>query len=89
MVLTHFVKSDIISTFQVNTKDTGSSFVQVALLTARINYLMVHLNKHKGDKHTKRGLIKCVNARKKFLRYIKNKNIDSYINIIERLGVRK
>ena len=89
MVLTHFVKSDIIGTFQINPKDTGSSFVQIALLTARINYLMVHLTKHKGDKHTKRGLIKIMNARKKFLRYIKNKSLDNYVSLIERLGIRK
>lgn len=89
MVLSNTDKLKIINEFQINSKDTGSSFVQIALLTAKINDLMEHLKKHKGDKHSRRGLLKSVSVRKKFLKYIKNKSETEYTVLIKKLSIRK
>ncbi|MEY4591377.1 MAG: ribosomal protein [Pseudomonadota bacterium] len=69
--------------------DTGSSEVQVALLTARINDLTGHFKEHKKDHHSRRGLLHMVSQRRKLLDYLKGKNVDSYRSLIERLGLRK
>ncbi len=69
--------------------DTGSSEVQVALLTARINDLTGHFKEHKKDHHSRRGLLRMVSQRRKLLDYLKGKNVDSYRSLIERLGLRK
>ena len=70
-------------------KDTGSSEVQVALLTGKIETLSKHIKKFKKDKHSSIGLLKAVNRRKKLLDYLKRKKIDSYKNVLTKLNLRK
>ena len=70
-------------------KDTGSSEVQVALLTEKIETLSKHIKKFKKDKHSSVGLLKAVNRRKKLLNYLKRNKIDSYKNILTKLNLRK
>ena len=73
----------------IHAKDTGSSEVQVALLTEKIETLSKHINKFKKDKHSSMGLLKAVNRRKKLLDYLKRKKIDTYKNVINKLNLRK
>jgi len=73
----------------IHEKDTGSSEVQVALLTEKIETLSKHINKFKKDKHSSIGLLKAVNRRKKLLDYLKRKKIDSYKNVLTQLNLRK
>ena len=73
----------------MHAKDTGSSEVQVALLTKKIETLSKHINKFKKDKHSSIGLMKAVNTRKKLLDYLKRKKIDSYKNVLTKLNLRK
>ena len=73
----------------INEKDTGSSEVQVGLLTEKIANLSKHINKFKKDKHSSIGLLKAVNRRKKLLNYLKKNKINSYQNVIEKLNLRK
>ena len=73
----------------MHAKDTGSSEVQVALLTEKIETLSKHINKFKKDKHSSIGLLKAVNRRKKLLNYLKRKKIDSYKNVLTKLNLRK
>ena len=73
----------------IHEKDTGSSEVQVALLTEKIETLSKHINKFKKDKHSSMGLLKAVNRRKKLLDYLKRKKIDSYKNVLTKLNLRK
>ena len=70
-------------------KDTGSSEVQIALLTEKIENLSKHISKYKKDKHSSVGLLKAVNRRKKLLDYLKKNKIDSYKNILTKLNLRK
>jgi len=79
----------IIKEYQKDASDTGSADVQIALLTARIRHLTEHFKTHKKDHHSRRGLLKLVSQRKKLLSYIKSNNINSYANLISRLGIRK
>lgn len=81
-------KQEIINEFGRGDGDTGSPEVQIALLTERINQLTEHLRRHKKDYHSRRGLLKMVGKRKKLLRYLQKKDIDSYRDLIERLGIR-
>ena len=74
---------------QLHDRDTGSSEVQIAQLTKKIENLSKHLSKNKKDKHSSVGLLKTVNRRKKLLAYLKNKKIDSYKNVISKLNLRK
>jgi len=74
---------------ELHDKDTGSSEVQIAQLTKKIENLSKHLGKNKKDKHSSVGLLKTVNRRKKLLAYLKNKKIDSYKNVISKLNLRK
>lgn len=69
-------------------KDTGSAEVQVAILTTRIANLTEHLKVHKHDNHTRRGLMKLIGKRRGLLKYIKNRNIDEYRELISKLGIR-
>jgi len=80
---------DIIKEYQKDASDTGSADVQIALLTARIRHLTEHFKTHKKDHHSRRGLLKLVSQRKKLLSYIKSNDINSYANLISRLGIRK
>jgi len=82
-------KAQIVQEYQRIKGDTGSSEVQVALLTARINDLTDHFKAHVKDHHSRRGLLKMVSKRRKLLDYLKRKNVDSYRSLIERLGLRK
>ena len=70
-------------------KDTGSSEIQIALLTEKIENLSKHIKQFKKDKHSSTGLLKAVNRRKKLLEYLKRKNVDSYKNLLSKLNLRK
>lgn len=89
MALSTDATAQIITDYQRDAKDTGSPEVQVALLTARINDLTPHFAKHKHDHHSRRGLLKLVNQRRKLLDYLKRKSEDRYKNLIDRLGLRR
>ena len=82
-------KSQIMRNFQRGAADTGSPEIQVALLTNRINSLQPHFGKHEKDHHSRRGLLKMVNQRRKLLDYLKRKNLQSYQALISRLGLRR
>ena len=82
-------KKEIIEKFRLREKDTGSSEVQIALLTARINHLTEHLKAHPKDFHSRRGLLKMVGQRKGLLNYIRDKDIVKYRGLIAELGLRK
>jgi len=79
----------IIKEYQKDVSDTGSVDVQIALLTARIRHLTEHFKTHKKDHHSRRGLLRLVSQRKKLLSYVKSNDINSYANLISRLGIRK
>ncbi len=89
MSITTVTKAGIVADYQRATGDTGSPEVQVALLTARINDLTGHFKEHVKDHHSRRGLLRMVNRRRKLLDYLKSRNIDGYRALIERLGLRK
>ena len=82
-------KAEIVSKFGGNTANTGDSAVQVALLTARINDLLNHFKANPKDHAGKRGLLKLVGQRRRLLKYIKNRNINEYRDLIAKLGLRK
>ena len=82
-------KSNIISEYQQGGADTGSAEVQVALLSARITELTDHFAKHKKDHHSRQGLLRMVNKRRKLLDYLKNKDPERYKGLISRLGLRR
>ena len=82
-------KQEIINTYKREENDTGSPEVQIALLTERINELTEHLKIHKKDNHSRRGLLKMVGKRRALLEYLKKNDIESYRNLIARLGIRK
>ena len=82
-------KKEIINSLKINSKDVGSSEVQIGLLSNKINGLGDHFKKNKNDKHSTRGLVKAVNQRKRLLAYLKNNNTESYKNILEKLNLRK
>ncbi|HHV44400.1 MAG TPA: 30S ribosomal protein S15 [Firmicutes bacterium] len=82
-------KQEILKEFQVHENDTGSPEVQIALLTAQINELTTHLVKHKNDHHSRRGLYKMIGQRRGLLRYLRNKDIERYRAITEKLGIRQ
>ncbi len=89
MALTQQEKQNIIQQFQIKDGDTGSSAVQIALLTARINQLQEHLKLHKHDNSSRRGLLKLVGQRRHHQEYLKNKDPEQYQQVIEQLGLRK
>ena len=82
-------KPTIIEQYRIHETDTGSSDVQIALLTNRINYLTEHLKVHKKDHHSRRGLLMMVGHRRRLLNYIKGKDIEHYRAIIKKLGIRR
>ena len=89
MSITKNKKSDLIKDFGKNGKDSGSPNVQAAILTERIKNLTDHLKTHSKDFSTRRGLLTLVGKRRRVLDYIKNKNEENYLNVIEALGLRK
>jgi small subunit ribosomal protein S15 len=82
-------KQDVINSFKTHEGDTGSPEVQIALLTERIGQLTGHFKKHKKDYHSRRGLLKLVNSRRKLLAYLKKIDRERYRQVIEKLGLRK
>ena len=82
-------KKEIIQDLKINSKDVGSSEVQIGLLSEKINNLTNHFNKNRNDKHSTRGLIKAVNQRKRLLEYLKKNNKDSYTKVLSKLNLRK
>lgn len=89
MALSNEKKQEIIKKYAREAKDTGSTEVQVAILTEEINNLTEHLKEHKHDYHSKRGLLKKVGKRKNLLNYLKNNDVNKYRETIEKLGLRK
>ena len=88
-MITTEMKQEIINKYGKDANDTGSVEVQVALLTARIQDLNAHLKVHAKDHHSRRGLLKMVGQRRRLLAYLKNKDIEGYRALIEKLGLRK
>jgi small subunit ribosomal protein S15 len=89
MALSATEKAEIVKEYQQAEGDTGSPEVQVALLTASINHLQGHFKEHKGDHHSRRGLLRMVSRRRKLLDYLKGKSLDRYHDLIQRLGLRR
>ena len=81
-------KQEIVKKFGNNDLDTGSPEVQIAILTHRIRELTDHVKVHKKDNHTRRGLVQLVSKRKRLLKYLIRKNVDSYVNLVKELGIR-
>ena len=82
-------KKKIIDSLKVNSKDVGSSEVQIGLLSEKINHLGDHFKKNKNDQHSTMGLLRAVNQRKRLLKYLKKNNSESYKNILSKLNLRK
>ena len=89
MSLSSESKSEIIKEYSRGDRDTGSSEVQIAILTKRITELTDHFSEHKKDHHSRQGLLKMVSKRRKLLDYLKNNDQDRYAEIINRLGLRR
>ncbi|HEY4720169.1 MAG TPA: 30S ribosomal protein S15 [Candidatus Methylomirabilis sp.] len=82
-------KQERIKEFHLHGRDTGSPEVQIALLSTRIEFLSQHLTVHKKDHHSRTGLLRMVSRRRKLLNYLKNKDVERYRKLIERLGIRR
>lgn len=82
-------KQEVIKKFRLSENDTGSPEVQIAILTARINMLNEHLQLHKKDNHSRRGLLKLVGQRRSLLNYLTKVDVERYRAIVEKLGLRK
>ncbi len=82
-------KQEIINNYKKHETDTGSTEVQVALLTERINHLTEHLKEHKHDNHSRMGLFKMVGKRRSLLKYLERTNLEGYRELIKKLGIRK
>lgn len=89
MSITSEQKQTLINKFQRNSSDTGSTQVQVAILTERIKYLTEHFKTHKKDHHSRRGLLIMVARRRRLLQYLKRNNLQGYSDLIKDLGLRK
>lgn len=89
MTLLKEEKQEIIGKYRKHENDTGSSEIQVAIMTNRINYLNEHLKINKKDHHSRRGLVILVGKRKRLLEYIRNNNLEGYRKLIKSLGLRK
>lgn len=89
MALTTEQKQNIVKEYGRAEGDTGSPEVQVALLTENINLLQDHFREHSHDHHSRRGLIRMVNSRRKLLDYLKRKDVERYATLIKRLGLRR
>ena len=89
MVLTKGRKTEVIEDYRTHENDTGSPEVQVAILSERISYLTDHFKTHKKDHHSRRGLLKIVGQRRRLLDYLRNKDVNRYRTIIQRLGLRR
>ncbi len=89
MSITKERKKEVVKTFKTHEKDSGSAFVQVAVLTERINNLGPHFKSHSKDHHSRRGLLKLVSQRRKLLDYLKREDQNAYFKLIEQLDLRK
>ncbi len=89
MALTQKEKASLASTFGIHERDTGSSEVQIALLTKEIDQLTGHLKIHPKDNHSRRGLLGMVARRKKFLDYLKDTNVRKYNSMLKKLGLKR
>ncbi len=89
MALSPEQKAAIVKEYAQSEGDTGSPEVQVALLTENINHLQAHFKEHVHDHHSRRGLIRMVNSRRKLLDYLKGKNSDRYADLIKKLNLRR
>ena len=89
MLSTKETKTTIISEYKLHDSDTGSSEVQIALLTNRLTYLNEHFSSHKKDQHSRQGLLKMVSRRRRLLDHLKKEDINRYQQIILRLGIRR
>ena len=89
MLENNLTKDKIISDFQKKTKDTGSSEVQIALLTKRISSLTEHFKKNKKDNHSRKGMIKLISRRRRLILYLKKNDLKRYEEIIKKLNLRK
>ncbi len=89
MAMSAEIKKQIVEEYGRGPNDTGSTEVQVALLTWRINDLTPHFKEHKKDHHSRQGLIRMVNSRRKLLDYLKSKDVERYRELIKRLGLRR
>ena len=89
MSLTQDAKRDIVTKFGKTDSDTGSTEVQVALLTARINHLTEHLREHRKDHHSRRGLLMLVGQRRRLLDYLRRNDVERYRALIAKLGLRR
>jgi small subunit ribosomal protein S15 len=83
------LKEKIVSDYKTHDSDTGSSQIQIALLTQRINELTEHFKVHKKDNNSRRGLLKMVSRRRKLLDYLRHRDIEQYHDIIKKLGLRR
>jgi small subunit ribosomal protein S15 len=82
-------KKSVMAKFQTHAKDTGSSQVQIAILTEKIAMLTEHLREHKKDKHSRRGLLGMVGKRRRLLKYLQMSNAAQYADVVKQLGLRK
>jgi small subunit ribosomal protein S15 len=82
-------KAATIATYRTHATDTGSPEVQVAILSERISHLTEHLKVHKGDHHTRRGLMKLIGRRRRLLDYVRENDVERYRDLIARLGLRR
>ena len=89
MTLTAEDKREVAERFGKDASDTGSTEVQIALLTRRINDLTEHLREHQGDHHSRRGLLMLVGRRRRFLNYLQKKDLEGYRSLIRELGLRR
>tara|TARA_Y100000814_G_C12291232_1_gene388532 strand:+ start:573 stop:842 length:270 start_codon:yes stop_codon:yes gene_type:complete len=89
MVLEKETKTELIQKFGSHEKDTGSTEVQIALLTNRIEYLTEHFKMHGKDHHSRRGLLKMVGQRRRLLQYLESKEVSRYRSLIKDLGIRR
>ena len=89
MSITAEQKQKIVTDYKIHAKDTGSPEVQIALLSGRISHLTEHLQAHKHDYHSRRGLLKMVGQRRRHLDYLKKNDLDRYRQVIDQLGIRK
>jgi len=87
--ITKETKQKLIGRFQINEKDTGSSEVQIAVLTERIRNLTEHFKTHQKDNHSRKGLLTLVSTRKKLLNYLRRTDYDKYVKVIQELELRK
>ena len=89
MALTKEAKQELVDRFGANATDTGSTRVQIAMLTQRINELTEHLRTHRHDHHSRRGLLKLVGRRRRFLDYMQRTDLEGYRDLIKELGLRR